>query len=298
MKIMKTVFPDYYDEFKCIADKCKHSCCIGWEIDIDQESLLLYREHNGILKERFSECISYDEVPHFILSDGERCPFLNSSNLCDIYSEMGEKSLCQICTDHPRFRNYYSDFTEIGLGLCCEEACRIILSRTKRFSLIGEDDITCNEYEANFLNLRQRLFDSIQDREVPFESRAEKMFEVLGIKLKTCDLAFIFNNLEYMDKDISRYINVNEKEPLQDIILENLCMYFLFRHLADSLDDGRLAERTVFAYVSVKVIENMCKSPDLNEIIECARIFSSEIEYSEENVENILERISDIILIC
>mgnify|MGYP006874698003 CR=1 FL=1 len=32
------VYPDYYKEFKCIAGECRHSCCIGWEIDIDEET--------------------------------------------------------------------------------------------------------------------------------------------------------------------------------------------------------------------------------------------------------------------
>ena len=34
---MKTYAPKYYQQFHCIADKCKHSCCIGWEIDIDKD---------------------------------------------------------------------------------------------------------------------------------------------------------------------------------------------------------------------------------------------------------------------
>ena len=32
---MKIIAPNYYPAFRCIADKCRHSCCIGWEIDID-----------------------------------------------------------------------------------------------------------------------------------------------------------------------------------------------------------------------------------------------------------------------
>ena len=38
---MKLFAPEYYKQFKCIADKCTHSCCIGWEIDIDEEALLI-----------------------------------------------------------------------------------------------------------------------------------------------------------------------------------------------------------------------------------------------------------------
>ena len=34
--------PSYYKTFQCIADKCEHSCCIGWEIDIDEDSYDYY----------------------------------------------------------------------------------------------------------------------------------------------------------------------------------------------------------------------------------------------------------------
>ena len=41
---MKFRIPKYYKQFHCIADKCKDSCCsAGWEIDIDEESLNLYK---------------------------------------------------------------------------------------------------------------------------------------------------------------------------------------------------------------------------------------------------------------
>ena len=35
--------PRYYSDFKCIADKCRHSCCVGWEIDVDERTLVRYR---------------------------------------------------------------------------------------------------------------------------------------------------------------------------------------------------------------------------------------------------------------
>ena len=39
---MKLIAPDYYPRFRCIADRCRHSCCVGWEIDVDEESLEKY----------------------------------------------------------------------------------------------------------------------------------------------------------------------------------------------------------------------------------------------------------------
>ena len=47
--------PSYYKTFQCIADKCEHSCCIGWEIDIDEDSYDYYMGIDGALGERLKE---------------------------------------------------------------------------------------------------------------------------------------------------------------------------------------------------------------------------------------------------
>ena len=134
---MNIYAPDYYKSFKCIAEKCRHSCCIGWEIDIDEETYNYYKSLNDSFGERLRKNIEItDGIPHFILGENERCPFLNEKNLCDIFSLLGENKLCQICSDHPRYRNFFDTYTEIGLGLCCEEACRLILEKDSKTTLI------------------------------------------------------------------------------------------------------------------------------------------------------------------
>ena len=35
--------PDYFPEFACIADKCTDSCCVGWEIDLDDDTSDYYK---------------------------------------------------------------------------------------------------------------------------------------------------------------------------------------------------------------------------------------------------------------
>ena len=82
---MKLVAPDYYKEFVCIADRCNHSCCIGWEIDIDEESLERFETLEGDYGPVLRSRIDYEgEVPHFRLGEGERCPFLQENGLCEM----------------------------------------------------------------------------------------------------------------------------------------------------------------------------------------------------------------------
>ena len=167
---MKIIVPDYYQDFRCIADKCRHSCCIGWEIDVDEDSLARF--------EALPDIAPHIEDGHIRLLENERCPFLNSDGLCDMIILHGEDTLCGICRDHPRFRNFWADRIEMGLGLVCEEACRIILTRSEPMKLVVlEDDgeeIAQPEDEVWLTDLRTRLLLDLPDD--PMEAR---LFEYL-----------------------------------------------------------------------------------------------------------------------
>jgi len=104
---MKQYIPSYYRNFQCIAQKCKDNCCIGWDIMIDQQSYEQYQKVVTPFKKRLNEGIIQEEEPKFYMNEDGRCAFLNENNLCDIYIQLGEEALCDICTEHPRFHNAY-----------------------------------------------------------------------------------------------------------------------------------------------------------------------------------------------
>ena len=187
---MKFRAPLYYREFHCIADKCKDSCCsAGWEIDIDSETAEFYRTVSGEFGEKLRANISKTTPCHFKLDNHNNCPFLNDKKLCDIYINLGEEHLCQICKDHPRYYEWFDEIgvKEAGVGLCCEEAARIILSDEKNFEVYEEEcDEDCySEYISNsydtFSNHNSELYNYL------FSART-KIFEYLntnGISLKS-----------------------------------------------------------------------------------------------------------------
>ena len=163
---MKITAPDYYLNFKCTADSCRHTCCAGWEVDIDEKSLERFRP----VPEIFREIDLYD-TPHFRLKEGDRCPFLQENGLCRMIIEKGEDFLCNICRDHPRFRNFFTGETELGLGLVCEEAARIILSSAHPLALITLSDDGENTAlppdEQYIKDLRARLISEITEEGPP-----------------------------------------------------------------------------------------------------------------------------------
>ena len=269
VKIMKVYAPCYYKNFKCIADKCVNNCCIGWEIDIDEETLDFYKKSKDI-----SNKISTVSSPHFILESNGRCPFLNKQNLCEIINKYGDEHLCQICRDHPRFYNFYDSRAEYGLGLVCEAATKLILESDFSLEIIGEDDFneTENTFESEFFH----------EREILFSKEPYSLKEYIpDIPLHI--LANYFSKLERLDTKWDDYLLTlkGRTESLRNIEIKNskqwknLFCYFLYRHFYNtSFEFCLLCTNLIFA------IEG--------DISEVCRMFSGEIEYSDENIEKVL----------
>ena len=186
---MKLRAPMYYKDFHCIAENCKDSCCsAGWEIDIDAETEKFYKNVPGEFGDKLRKNISKNSDTsessiHFLLDDKNNCPFLNNKKLCDIYINLGEEHLCQICKDHPRFYEWFDDIKEAGVGLCCEEAARIILSYNKNFSVYEDDDssiissnynnsVNYNTELYNYLFLaRNKIINYIDNSDIPLQNK-------------------------------------------------------------------------------------------------------------------------------
>lgn len=288
--------PDYYDSFRCIADKCKHNCCIGWEIDIDYDTLEKYNTKTGKLLEKLQNNISLEPQAHFILDENERCPFLNENNLCELILTGGEDMLCQICHDHPRFYNEVYDITEKGIGLSCEAAAKLILCNPYKVSLIADGRIPKND----FFLLRKKIFSIIQNRDIPIKERIDELLARAEISLPLCEIDWIdvYRNLERLDTVWDKYLD-NAKQITAEIPenleipIEQLLYYFIYRHLSGYLEDFLFAERIQFAVLSCYVITSLNKSKSLEEMLEIARLYSSEIEYSDENIEVLLDILNE-----
>ena len=125
-----TVWPDFAEDFACKADRCQHSCCRGWEIDIDEATAAYYASLDGPLGEalRANIDVQADGTHAFHLTADEHCPFLRADGLCRLIREIGEEALCEVCTMHPRFFIMSGGVELAGFGLACEKAVELLLS--------------------------------------------------------------------------------------------------------------------------------------------------------------------------
>lgn len=292
---MKLYYPDYYTDFACIAGACQHSCCRGWEIDIDKESLKRYRTVGGKIGKDLRNAISRDGTPHFILREDERCPFLQDDGLCRMIIELGEESLCDICTEHPRFYNEYDGAMDAGLGACCEEAARLIVSGDAPTKYLVSIDGKETQ-ELPLLLKREEIFEVLAGSG-DLHERMERCMKLVNGTLPQFDLqqeAEFLLTLERMDDEWTALL-----ESLRDgkeqvsmkpdaVKFERVAEYFVFRHFAAAETQEEAELRLQFAFLLTMLVGAL--GEDTQNIL---RLCSAEIEYSDENVEAILQHLAE-----
>ncbi len=299
--------PEYYKKFKCTADKCSHSCCIGWEICIDEETLEKYKQN----PETIGTTQLCDGCVSFKLTDDHRCPHLNSSGLCKLIISHGEEYLSDICRNHPRFFNAVGKgVTEAGLGIVCEEACRLMLENDKPFTLCkvdefdGDADTLCGSLPLSFDPLEQRdiIIGKIESGKSSFTDTVQALENDFALSpiysLSLDSLAERFLSLEILDPNWQELLSSaqNYSLPTADISLFDLYFcrlltYFVYRHVSASQSYDNLRARLAFALLSVEMIRYLFErqeSISLDTLKAISRAYSEEIEYSENNTDELI----------
>lgn len=180
--------PDLYMDFHCIANQCLHSCCMNWEIGIDEESYEYYCSISGEFGDKLRNAMKDETNPHFKLHHG-KCPFLDQNQLCEIYQNLGEEALCEVCTEYPRFEVDYKNVRERVLALSCEAAGRLLLSRKEPIVFInryidGDLDESRTMQESYYLQhykelgmVRDLCIAMAQNRQYDMEQRIAALLE-------------------------------------------------------------------------------------------------------------------------
>ena len=235
----------FYPEFHCIGGICEDSCCENWEIDLDNDSVKLYKKQKGDFGKRLRDNMRLKDK-QFILN-GIRCPFLNDDNLCDIFTQMGEECLCQTCTNFPRHIEEFNDLKEVSLTISCPEACRIMLRYKDKISFVckeGKDEDyglkpmkPLSFFEKRKENkLNEALFDGLFSvREVFFEMLQNR-------ELKVQERAAVV--LACMDQ-IQRWIDEGEYNQLASYMNKNLDLYekkVVVREVNDQYTEASIEE--------------------------------------------------------
>lgn len=293
----KIYAPGYYGDFRCIADKCTHSCCVGWEIYIDPDTMEKYHALKHGYSGNILESIEGGDEPHFRMCDGGRCPHLDDNGLCRIITNCGEEYLSDICREHPRFYNRTSRGIVVGLGMSCEEAARIILSSDayRDFAVVGETD-EASDVEFDAMSEVERIFDIIAtnpDR----PSRLEKIHMLYGVTPECqtdAEWRELLSGLEYLDPAHKELFlaYTSKVASLGDVdkLLKRALAYFVYRHCASADGEADFRASLGLALFLERLFASIMQKEDASEALDAtrvARIISEELEYSEENTDEI-----------
>jgi lysine-N-methylase len=304
---MKLYAPAYYKKFKCIADKCEHSCCIGWEIDIDADTLAKYKSLKSGYGATICDTIDWAETPHFRLVEGERCPHLDECGLCKMILNVGEEYLSDICREHPRFYNRLPDRLEVGLGASCEEAARLILSASDYASAVAlegadepdpdpdTDDVGCQFIDP--LAVREKIYSILSSASLSYSERLERIRREYcpeAIELTGEEAGELISSLEYIDPDShAAFLSYSPfATPPSETYAERALAYFIYRHVSPSETEGELSASLALALFLERLFSSLASSlspSDLDAHVLLLRRISEEIEYSTDNTDAIKE---------
>lgn len=297
MKIVKQTF---YKNFKCIAGDCPDSCCQGWEVDADSDSLEYYKTLDNSLeiKKRIDFVLSKDEFDNtiFTLAPKKRCPFLNDENLCDMHIAIGGEHTPYTCRTFPRFIYDFGATREIGISFSCPVASDMMYN-TESFDFetdINSDLPTLNDIDAEKYFLlykgRAEAYKIAKDKNKSIRERLNDLLD-LGVLLQEKlfpydeggdDIAFfdVFKNPELINPEWKEKVeNFSLKQVSDTQSNENILMYFLYKYLMQAVYDDDALSKIKMAVLGVLI------NTYFGEDSWTVHLWSKETEHSQYNMD-------------
>lgn len=282
-----TVWPDFAEDFACKADRCQHSCCRGWEIDIDEATAAYYASLDGPLGEalRANIDVQADGTHAFHLTADEHCPFLRADGLCRLIREIGEEALCEVCTMHPRFFIMSGGVELAGFGLACEKAVELLLSADS-LRLRAEGESQSFDFGALLAFL---------DKAVPRE------WLLPPARLTLAQFSFLLAQMKDTEpiddawpqqltalrldchKLLPRYAKLLAAQGAD--AAEKLVSYILYRQLDKA---ERYGMEALCRYARFNVVFIYLLAAKTQDLPEAVRRWSEQIEYDEENTARLI----------
>lgn len=297
---MKIVKPTFYKNFKCIAGDCPDSCCQGWEVDADSDSLEYYKTLDNSLeiKKRIDSVLSKDEFDNtiFTLAPKKRCPFLNDKNLCDMHIAIGGEHTPYTCRTFPRFIYDFGGTREIGISFSCPVASDMMYN-TESFDFeteVNSDLPTLNDIDAEKYFLlykgRAEAYKIAKDKNKSIRERLNDLLD-LGVLLQEKllpydeggdDIAFfdVFKNPELINPEWKEKVeNFSLKQVSDTQSNENILMYFLYKYLMQAVYDDDALSKIKMAVLGVLI------NTYFGEDSWTVHLWSKETEHSQYNMD-------------
>lgn len=291
--------PSFYKDFKCIAGACPDSCCQGWEVDADKDSLDYYKTLTGDIRNKIDSVLDKDEFGNtiFRLTDKKRCPFLNTDNLCDMHIAIGGEHTPYTCRMFPRFINDFGGTREMGVSFSCPVASDMMWSLTEPMCFtdeVNELPPELNEIDAQtyyyLTKARKKAFEIVQNRDLPIQQRLIELLDFGAEIQKDLEeyneggdpIVFfdVFRNPELINPQWLERVEQGMVKPVSDELFnENIASYFIFRYFLTAVNDYDVLSKIKMAVIGVLIVT--CFGEDSWTI----HLWSKETEHSQYNMD-------------
>lgn len=328
---MTEVFLSCFASFHCIAGACPDTCCAGWEVDLDDDTVQRYRSIPGPLGDEIRSAICQEDEYTFFQLKGGQCPFLNKEKLCRLILGLGEDVLSVTCREHPRFWEEYGPRRETCLSVSCPEAARLLLEEPLELceketdETVPEDPELDSEFFRQLLLFRQALFVLTKSRcsladqlslaldaaengiALPPEGEITPEFwndmPAPPLALSLTEYLTAMESMEFtrpqLKELLPRVIADKAPLPLSDPEMQEagsrILFYFLYRYVLRGVWSGLVAEKVqlaVYSTAAILALSQHMDGPTLHQrILDAAVLYSREVEHSPENLEILYEHL-------
>lgn len=216
-----------YDKFKCIADKCKFTCCKGWDINVDTNTYNKWKEK--------SELNYLLDNVRFIKSNGENsylikketkgvCPLLSDEGLCNIVLNHGEEYLSSTCKSFPRIENNFEDVKEMTLSCSCPEVVNIISNMKEKIYIESNEALSYIE-DLGSLQIREAVVNILQKEDITLENKLILSYNILFNILNSDDLDYEdliellenYKSKKYIKEKLNEFREYNNKDKVKSL---------------------------------------------------------------------------------
>lgn len=299
---MKTVYPQLFNDFACLKGACPDSCCTGWEVDVDDETLAYYKGISGNIKKRIDSVLTFDEYQNHIfrLTEKKRCPFLNSADLCDIHIELGVQHTPLTCRNFPKFINPFGALTEIGYSFSCPVAAGLMWQDENALNFcekLTDEPPHFNDIDASLFyelkSARQHAFDIAADPTATTKQKAAQLLQ-FGKEVQkeikkpspAAEKLSFFDVFKYPEFIHNEWLKKLENPNCAPVSLpataaKNILIYFIYRYFLNAVYDREALPRLSLAVLGLLV--PACFGNDSRTM----QMWSKETEHSDVNMSRL-----------
>lgn len=273
---MKQIYPDYYNKFHCIANKCSITCCQEWEIAVDDDTNRKWKKllPPDTISDQRKNLTAYtcqkDGSRVIGLDKGHRCPFLSTEKLCHLVTAYGDSVLSETCTLFPREFHEFSTHTEAALMPCCPAVIDLWRDKSITFPAVS----TIMEHASPVYLIRDNLLKLFQDKDLSTE---EALLEGLYILLE------LYKNQPVTTAQIQEYFSEQTLNKLHSALSDiHIPVSDSFTECNELLQD-----------LAVNYCKEGLYTRFLQPVLEQAETYSDTTAPSAKAIERLYEKIAD-----